>query len=152
MMTILFQSMSQCRLNLLAITLLLFASWHGAVQAQSYMLNVIGSTASGNVISSIPSGIDCGMTCSVSYTQITSVELTAKTASGYTFVGWSGACSGTDNETTVVVSKPVVNCYGMFTRFVSPTTPQVVQIALGLFTYSCVLLQDGTVRCWGEWE
>jgi aryl-phospho-beta-D-glucosidase BglC (GH1 family) len=51
-------------------------------------------TGSGTVTSS-PSGINCGSTCSANYASGTSVTLTAAAASGSTFAGWSGACSGT---------------------------------------------------------
>jgi len=51
-------------------------------------------TGSGTITSS-PSGINCGSTCSASYTSGTSVTLTASAASGSTFAGWSGACTGT---------------------------------------------------------
>jgi hypothetical protein len=51
--------------------------------------------AAGEVTSS-PPGIACGSTCSASYVQNTSVELTAVPGSGSTFDGWSGeGCSGT---------------------------------------------------------
>ena len=52
-------------------------------------------TGSGTVTSS-PAGINCGSTCSASYASGTQVMLTTTTASGSTFVGWSGGgCSGT---------------------------------------------------------
>jgi len=51
-------------------------------------------TGSGTVTSS-PAGIDCGSTCSASFAQGTAVTLTATAASGSTFAGWSGACTGT---------------------------------------------------------
>ena len=51
-------------------------------------------TGTGTVTSS-PTGINCGSTCSASFTSGTSVALTATAASGSTFAGWSGACSGT---------------------------------------------------------
>jgi hypothetical protein len=51
-------------------------------------------TGSGSVTSS-PAGIDCGATCSHPFTQGTTVTLTAAPASGSTFAGWSGGCSGT---------------------------------------------------------
>ena len=51
-------------------------------------------TGSGTVTSS-PSGINCGTTCSASFALNTSVTLTAAPASGSTFGGWSGACTGT---------------------------------------------------------
>lgn len=50
-------------------------------------------TGSGKVTSS-PAGISCGATCSVGFLQGTAVTLTAKAASGSTFSGWSGACTG----------------------------------------------------------
>jgi hypothetical protein len=52
-------------------------------------------TGSGTV-TSLPTGIDCGATCSASYSSGTSVTLTASPASGSTFAGWSGgSCGGT---------------------------------------------------------
>jgi aryl-phospho-beta-D-glucosidase BglC (GH1 family) len=51
-------------------------------------------TGSGTVTSS-PSGINCGSTCSGNYSSGTSVTLTATAASGSTFAGWGGACTGT---------------------------------------------------------
>jgi hypothetical protein len=64
-------------------------------QVQQYTLTVTKSgTGSGTVISS-PAGINCGSDCSEAYNPGTSVTLTATTASGSTFGGWSGACSGT---------------------------------------------------------
>ncbi len=48
-------------------------------------------TGSGTVTGS---GVDCGSACSASYATGTSVTLTVTAASGSTFAGWSGACSG----------------------------------------------------------
>ena len=61
--------------------------------ANTYNLTVTRS-GSGSVTSS-PAGISCGSDCSEGYASGTSVTLTATPASGYTFGGWSGACSGT---------------------------------------------------------
>jgi hypothetical protein len=58
-------------------------------------LNVAtAGTGSGSVASS-PAGISCGATCSASVASGTVGTLTATPASGSTFAGWSGACSGT---------------------------------------------------------
>src|SRR5438105_9566976 len=44
-------------------------------------------------VSSSPAGIDCGSTCSATFSQ--AVTLTATAGSGASFAGWGGACSGT---------------------------------------------------------
>jgi len=46
-------------------------------------------------VTSSPSGISCGSTCSHAFNYGTSVTLTARAVSGYVFTGWSGACTGT---------------------------------------------------------
>jgi hypothetical protein len=52
-----------------------------------------GGSGAGTVTSN-PAGINCGATCSASFTPGTSVTLTATPAGGSTFAGWSGACTG----------------------------------------------------------
>ncbi len=78
----------------------------------------LGVTKSGSgTVSSVPAGINCGTTCSASFASGTQVALTATPASGYTFDGWSGACTGisvcnvTMNAAAAVTAtfKPVVN-------------------------------------------
>ncbi|MDT5295889.1 MAG: hypothetical protein QOJ76_2769 [Acidobacteriota bacterium] len=49
-------------------------------------------------------GIDCGKTCSATYTDGTRVTLRATPATGVKFTGWSGACAGTLQTCTVTVS------------------------------------------------
>lgn len=48
------------------------------------------------------SGISCGSVCSGDFSPGTVVTLTATPASGSTFAGWSGACSGTGNCTVAM--------------------------------------------------
>ena len=67
----------------------------GGGDGASVVLEVNKSGTGSGTISSSPPGISCGSTCSASYAIRTSVTLTATAASGSTFSGWSGACSGT---------------------------------------------------------
>lgn len=63
-------------------------------QAAAYPLTVtLAGTGSGTVTSSQP-GINCPPTCTSNFSSPASVSLTAAAASGSTFQGWSGACSG----------------------------------------------------------
>jgi uncharacterized repeat protein (TIGR02543 family) len=63
-------------------------------QAQ-YKLTVTKTGTGSGTVSSSPAGINCGATCSANFNYNTSVTLTAAPATGSTFTGWSGACSGT---------------------------------------------------------
>ena len=51
-------------------------------------------TGRGTVVSA-PAGIDCGTICGATYAADAVVTLTATADAGSTFIGWSGACSGT---------------------------------------------------------
>jgi List-Bact-rpt repeat protein len=67
----------------------------GPPRVNQYMLNVsLAGTGSGTVTSA-PAGINCGATCGANFDQATVVSLTPTAASGSTFAGWAGACSGT---------------------------------------------------------
>lgn len=71
----------------------------------SYALSVTRAGTGSGTVTSSPAGIDCGSTCSAEYASGTSVTLTAAAASGSTFGGWSGACSGTGASCTVSMSQ-----------------------------------------------
>ena len=51
-------------------------------------------SGSGTVTSS-PAGINCGTTCSQTFSAGTQVTLSATPATGFSFGGWSGSCTGT---------------------------------------------------------
>jgi hypothetical protein len=63
--------------------------------AQTFTLAVTKSGTGTGTVTSSPSGISCGSTCSENFSSGTVVNLTATPDSGSTFAGWSGACSGT---------------------------------------------------------
>jgi YD repeat-containing protein len=78
----------------------------------SYTLTVqkTGSGSAGSTVTSTPSGITCGATCSASYTSGTSVQLTAVAASGFRFVGWQG----TGCTTGTVTMTGALTCTAVF--------------------------------------
>jgi len=60
------------------------------------ILLVSRSGSGGGTVTSSPTGIDCGSTCSAKFDHGTQVTLTASPAAGSSFTGWSGnGCSGT---------------------------------------------------------
>ena len=60
-----------------------------------YVLSTALAGTGGGALASSPAGITCGVDCTESYAHGTSVTLTPTPATGSTFVGWGGACSGT---------------------------------------------------------
>ncbi len=64
-------------------------------QQVSQTLTVYKSGTGAGTVTSNPAGITCGTTCSKAYTAGTVVTLTATPATGSTFAGWTGTCSGT---------------------------------------------------------
>jgi hypothetical protein len=63
----------------------------------------VGVVGPGTVTSS-PAGISCGTQCLGSFARGSTVTLTAAPASGATFLGWKGACSGTSRTCLVTMS------------------------------------------------
>ena len=98
-------------------------------------------TGSGSVTSS-PPGIDCGATCSATYTSGTVVTLTATPASGSTFTGWSGCdtVSGTTCTVTMSVARSVTATFTLqrFTLSVNKA---------GIIGGGTVTSSDGGINC-----
>lgn len=67
-------------------------------------LAIAGTGKGAGTVRSTPAGIDCAAACSAGFKTGSSVVLTATAASGSTFAGWSGACSGTVPSCTVTMS------------------------------------------------
>jgi len=77
----------------------------GCATASSATLYTVAVTKAGTgtgTVASSPSGVACGSTCSAAVASGTSISLSATPASGSTFLGWSGACTGTGSCTFVV--------------------------------------------------
>ncbi|MBI4741105.1 MAG: DUF1566 domain-containing protein [Betaproteobacteria bacterium] len=69
----------------------------------TFALTVSKTGTGSGTVTSTPSGIDCGSTCTASFASGATVTLTATPASGASFAGWGGDCSGT-GACTVTIS------------------------------------------------
>ena len=69
--------------------------------AQNYALSVSRQGTGSGTVTSAPAGINCGSTCTASYAAGTQITLTAQAASGSSFTGWSGACTGAASSCNV---------------------------------------------------
>ncbi|HPM66425.1 MAG TPA: hypothetical protein PLX45_09245, partial [Piscinibacter sp.] len=78
-----------------------------AVPSNSSALTV--SKAGSGTVTSSPAGINCGTDCGEAYLTGTTVTLTASAATGYTFSGWSGPCSGTGNCVVTLSQAQIVS-------------------------------------------
>jgi uncharacterized repeat protein (TIGR02543 family) len=66
-----------------------------AYNGSNHVLTVAKSGTGTGSVTSAPAGVSCGTVCSASYPSGGSVTLTATAATGSTFTGWSGDCTGT---------------------------------------------------------
>ena len=70
--------------------------WSFTTIMNSYTLTVTKDGTGSGLVSSLPTGIDCGSTCSADFAENTIVVLTATPMSPSVFEGWNGSgCSGT---------------------------------------------------------
>ena len=65
-------------------------------------LSLMVTRSGPGTVRSSPAGIDCGGACIASFTQGTSVALSASPDGSATFSGWGGACAGTSGCTIVL--------------------------------------------------
>lgn len=93
----------------------------------SYTLSVSKSGSGGGTVTSTPGGINCGSTCSASFSSGTVVTLSAAPASGSTFAGWSGACSGLGACSTAMSSGASVTA--MFNTSAPPPSTGFVNLS-----------------------
>jgi uncharacterized repeat protein (TIGR02543 family) len=70
---------------------------------QQRSLNVTKTGTGTGTVTSSPSGINCGSTCSAQYSHGTNVTLNAIIGANSIFSGWSGACSGTSLSCTFIM-------------------------------------------------
>jgi len=99
-----------------------FSAFPDLPQVTVYTLSVSKTGTGSGTVTSSPSGINCGSTCSASYADGTNVTLTATPASGSTFAGWD-VCTGTG---TCTVSMTVS---GSVTATFNTTTTGAVEVS-----------------------
>ncbi len=105
----------------------------------SYALTVTKSA--GGVVTSQPAGIDCGTTCSSTFSAGSRVTLTAAASGGNVFSGWGGACAGSTN--TCTVSMDVArNVSASFAA-----TPNTRLVALGKSGQGTVTSSPSGIEC-----
>ncbi len=81
-----------------------------------YSLTIQKSGNGSGVVTTNPSGINCGSACNANFDDGTSITLVAVSDSNSFFVGWSGGgCSGTSN--CVVVLNSSLNVTATFTMY-----------------------------------
>jgi hypothetical protein len=97
---------------------------------------VVTKVGNGSVSSS-PSGILCGSTCTASFNSGTIVVLTATAASGYTFAGWSGACTGTGScSLSMTVARSITATFNAVTPTAYTLTVAKAGTGSGIVTSS----------------
>jgi len=104
----------------------------------TYALSVAKAGTGGGTLTSSPGGINCGASCSASYTAATLVTLTAAPGAGSLFSGWN-ACSGTGNcQVTMSAAQSVTATFTLSTTppTVSLTAPLAGQTVSGSITVS----------------
>jgi peptidoglycan/xylan/chitin deacetylase (PgdA/CDA1 family) len=88
-----------------------------------YLLTISPEGNGSGTVTSSPSGVNCGSTCSASFDYNTTVTLTANPATGSTFSGWSGLCTGTGScEVTMSAARSVTATFTLKTFLLTVST------------------------------
>ena len=100
----------------------ILAGASGSGSGGTFTLQVAKNGTGTGTVTSNPSGINCGTTCSRSFSGGTNVALTAVPASGSVFAGWSGGgCSGTGGCTVQINDNRTITA--TFNTSVDPAPP-----------------------------
>jgi trimeric autotransporter adhesin len=116
----------------------------GSVSASTLQLGPLQTltvgVSGGGTVSSNPSGISCPSSCTTGFSLGTIVNLTPSPSPGYSFSGWSGACSGTGACSFTMTNSTSVSA--TFTplppRFTLSATWPAARLSLGHSTTSVV--------------
>jgi phospholipase C len=93
--------MSHCVLPICLFTMILTACGGGGTPGggggSTGPFPVTVSLSGTGTVTSTPAGITCGTTCKANFANGTQVTLAEKAGAGFSFAGWSGACTGASN-------------------------------------------------------
>ncbi len=99
---------------------------------KNFQLTITGAAAGTGTVTSTPAGVSCPSTCTATFAQNTQVTLIETPAAGYTFAGWSGACSGTGACVMTITAAATITA--SFTQ--SATSQQLTVTVTGSGTVS----------------
>jgi uncharacterized repeat protein (TIGR01451 family) len=124
-----------------------------ATFSAAHTLTVTKAGNGSGTLSSSPAGISCGGDCSESYPEGQVVTLTASAASGSTFAGWSGDCSGASSSCalTMNAAKSVTATFNSTAADLSVTktdSPDPVRVNNNL-TYTVTVRNNGPATATG---
>ena len=112
----------------------------------AYPLSVSKTGAGTGVVTSSPSGIDCGATCSASFTSGTLVTLNAIPTGSGVFTGWGGACSGTGTCSVAMSAAQSVTATFAVGTVVTPINQTVAASAQGSMQNFSVVVPAGATN------
>ena len=119
--------------------------WTRNSKPSGYALTVTKTGTGSGTVTSSPAGINCGATCSAKFTSGVTVTLAATPAAGSTFVGWSGACTGTGACTvSMTASKTVTATFNTTTAGTYALTLYKIGTGLGTVASNPAGINCGT--------